>query len=158
MALEFMEQQEQEQPQQELPRQNIWDTKEYLEFVKHYSEDENIPIGIKGSNWANFSKSLLYTFLEEKDLAVIDSFSTIFRIDCLISKPAHRITLAETYNLDQIQFHTYLQAKRAIGTNREKMNERTLQNTQIAQSIATQTANVRKAGGGGFFSKLRRVF
>lgn len=157
MTLEFMQDGQQEEPRQELmPRQTIWDNKEYLEFVKHYSEDETIPKAVKTSNWGIYGKHLIYTFLEEKDLYIIDLFSNILRIDSLITKPAHKITFEEVHELDQSQFYMYLSAKRAIGSNREKMNERTLQNTQIAQSIGTQTA-VRKPGG-GFLAKFRSVF
>jgi len=157
MTLEFMQNPEEEQ-RQEMPRQNIWDTKDYLELVKHYAEDETIPDEIKKSKWGIFGKSLIYTFLEEKDLLMIDYFSNILRIDALMGKPAYKITFEEIHALDQAQFYMYLTAKRAIGSNREKMNERTLQNTQIAQSIATQTANMRKPSGGGFFSRLKGAF
>lgn len=146
-----------EPPRQEMPRQSIWDTKEYLEFVKHYSQDEHIPEEIKKSKWGIFGKALIYTFLEEKDLYVVDLFSNILRIDALITQPAHKITFNEVHGLDQSQFYMYLSAKRAIGSNREKMNERTLQNTQIAQSIATQTAIARKSGG-GLLSRFRNAF
>lgn len=145
-------QEERQEPQKQV--QSIWDTKEYLEFVKHYSEDEVIPKSIKESKWGIFGKALTYTFLEERDLGLIDMFSNILRIDSLVVQPAHKITFEEVHALDQSQFYMYLTAKRAIGTNREKMNERTLQNTQIAQTIASQIGVVKKAGG-GWFSRLR---
>src|SRR3990167_4495484 len=160
MAVEFIQQNIESEQRQEIqpqPKQSIWDTKEYLEFVKHYSEDDTIPSETKTSNWGIFGKALIYTFLDEKDLYIVDLYSNILRIDSLITQPPHKITFEAVHGLDQAQFYIYLSAKRAIGTNREKMNERTLQNTQIAQSIATQTAGMRKAGG-GFISKLRSVF
>src|SRR3990167_9273633 len=140
MELEFINEQPEEEKTQELPKQTIWDTKEYLEFVKHYAEDDNIPKAIRTSKWGIFGKALTYTFLDERDLPMIDIFSNILRIDALIAQPAHKVTFGEVHILDQSQFYLFLTAKRAIGTNREKMNERTLQNTQIAQTIATQTA------------------
>src|SRR3990167_10047041 len=124
----------------ETQKKSIWDNKEYLGFVKHYAEDDNIPQEVKNSKWSIFGKALTYTFLEERDLPMIDIFSNILRIDALIAQPAHKVTFGEVHILDQSQFYLFLTAKRAIGTNREKMNERTLQNTQIAQTIATQTA------------------
>lgn len=158
MAFEFIPQNNEQQEQmQEQPRQSIWDTKEYLEFVKHYSQDENIPQEVKTSKWGIFGKALIYTFLEEKDLLIVDYFSNMLRIDALITQPPHKITFEEVHGLDQSQFYLYLSAKRAIGTNREKMNERTLQNTQIMQSIAAQTTGIKRQGG-GFFSRLRSVF
>lgn len=138
------------------PRQSIWDQKEYLEFVKHYSEDETIPSTIKNSKWGIFGKALQYTFLEEGDIGLIDIFNNILRIDALMVKPAHMITFEEVHALDQTQLYFWLTAKRAIGTNREKMNERTLQNTQISQAISTQVMNQQRKRG-GFFSKLRGI-
>jgi len=58
-----------------------------------------------------------------------------------MSKPPHLLTFKEVAELDKMVLHTFFKAKRAIGSNRNKMNERTLQNTQISQSIGTQTLN-----------------
>ena|SRR3990167_6659635 len=138
------------------PKQSIWDQKEYLEFVKHYSEDETIPLTIKTGKWGIFGKALQYTFLEEGDIPLIDIFNNTLRIDALMAKPAHMITFEEVHTLDQTQLYFWLTAKRAIGTNREKMNERTLQNTQISQAINTQVMNQQRKQG-GFFSKLRGI-
>lgn len=161
MVFEFLKQdnednQELIQPQQK--QQSIWDTKEYLEFVKHYSEDETIPTQIKGTRWGIFGKALIYTFLDDKDLIMVDYYSKILRCDSLMEQPPHKISWVESGNLDQQEFYMYLSAKRAIGTNREKMNERTLQNTQIMQSIAAQTTGIKRQSGGGFFSRLKNVF
>ena len=96
-----------QQPQQQMPRQSIWDTKEYLEFVKHYSQDEIIPQGVKNSNWGIYGKHLIYTFLEERDLAIVDNFGIILRIDQLITQPPHKITFEEVHELDQSQFYAF---------------------------------------------------
>ena len=150
-------QQQEGQPQQEPHRENLWEQKDYLEFVKHYAEDDVIPEDVKKSKWGVFGKALTYTFLDDKDLPTIDMFSTILRIDTLITQPAHRITFDEVQKLDQTQLYMYLTAKRAIGTEREKLNERTLQNTQIAQNISTNTQRQHKPQG-GFFSRIKAAF
>lgn len=113
--------------------------KQHLEVLKHYTEDEHIPKDIKTSRWGIFGKGLQLTFLEEKDLPMIDMFNNILRINALTNKPAHKLTFEETNGLDQTQLYFYLQAKRAIGTNQGKVNERTLQVTQIGQQISTNT-------------------
>lgn len=147
---------EEEEPRgEERQPEAIWDTKEYLDVLKHYGDDDNIPKEVKKSKWAIFGRALTYTFLEEKDLPMIDIFSNILRIDSLITQPPHRITFGEVEQLDQTQAYFFFTAKRAIGTTRDKMNERTLQNTQIGQSIATQTGGGQQRSGGGFFSKVR---
>lgn len=136
------------------PQESVWNQKEFLEFVKHYSEDKTIPDTVKTSAWGIYGKALQYTFLEESDLPLVDDFNNILRIDSLISKPAHMINFSQVSQLDQTQLYFWLTAKRAIGTNREKMNERTLQNTQISQAISSQAISQPKRSG-GFMSKLR---
>lgn len=136
----------------------VWDDKQFLEFVKHYSEDDNIPIKARKSKWAIFSKSFLYTFLEEKDVPMIDIWGNILKIDSLISQPPHRITFDEVHELDQAQFYMFCTAKRAIGTHKDIMNERSLQNTQIAQTIATQTIKGGTQPNRGVLTKLKNMF
>ena len=129
--------------------------KEYLDVLKHYAEDESIPDNVKSSKWAIFGKGLSLTFLEEKDLPIIDMFNQILRIDVLMNQPAHMLTFEQTHQLDQTQLYFYLQAKRAIGTNQGKVNERTLQVTQIGQQISTSTMNGPQTPRRGIMSKIR---
>ena len=135
---------------------NLYNQKEYLDVLKHYTEDDTIPQKIKEQNWAIFSRSLPLTFLDEKDLPLIDIFSNIFRINELMNKPPHKIDFESTANFDQSTFHLWTQAKRAIGTAKNRMNERTLQVTQIGQSISTQTS-VQQAPPRNVLTKLRGI-
>ena len=129
--------------------------KEFLDVLKHYTEDDTIPKKVKESKWSIFGKGLSLTFLEEKDLPMIDMFTNILRIDVLMNQPAHKLTFEESHQLDQTQLYFYLQAKRAIGTNQGKVNERTLQVTQIGQQISTQTMNTQQQQRRGILSKVR---
>ena len=129
--------------------------KEFLDVLKHYAEDDTIPKEVKDSKWAIFGKGLTLTFLEEKDLPIIDMFNQILRIDVLMNQPAHMLTFEQTHQLDQTQLYFYLQAKRAIGTNQGKINERTLQVTQIGQQISTQTMNTQQQQRRGILAKVR---
>ncbi len=175
MANEYMQQAQQvDQQQQELPvdqllsgdpylnsqmnaqAQNLAMQKEYLEVLKHYTEDENIPLEVKTSRWSIFGKSLALTFLEEKDMPIIDMFSHILRIDALMSQPAHKSTFEQSHILDQEQFFLFTRAKSAIGTHQGKVNERTLQVTQIGQTISTQTVGGQQKAG-SMFQKLRSL-
>ena len=129
--------------------------KEFLDVLKHYTEDDTIPKEVKASKWSIFGKGLSLTFLEEKDLSMIDMFTNILRIDALMNQPPHKLTFEETHQLDQTQLYFYLQAKRAIGTNQGKVNERTLQVTQIGQTINTSTMNGPQQPRRGILSKVR---
>lgn len=144
-------------PYSTVQAQNLALQKEYLDVLKHYTDDDTIPQKVKQSKWGIFGKGLQLTFLEEKDLPLIDMFNQILRIDALMAKPAHRLTFEESHQLDQIQLYFYLQAKRAIGTNQGKVNERTLQVTQIGQSISTQTMNTQQRQR-SILTKLRGMF
>ncbi len=129
--------------------------KEFLDVLKHYAEDDAIPKSVKESKWSIFGKGLSLTFLEEKDLPMIDMFNNILRIDTLMNQPAHKLTFEESHQLDQTQLYFFLQAKRAIGTSQGKVNERTLQVTQIGQQISTQTMNGPQTPRRGILAKVR---
>ena len=139
------------------PSMNLFNQKEYLDVLKHYTEDDIIPKEVKTSQWSVFGRGLALTFLDEKDLPVVDMFSNILRIDALMNQPAHDLTFEQTHQLDQTQLYFYIQAKRAIGSNKGKMNERTLQVTQIGQSIMTQTINQQQKSK-SMMQRLRGMF
>ncbi len=143
-------------PYAQMQQQQMLLQKEYLDVLKHYSEDDSIPKEVTASKWSIFGKGLPLTFLEERDLPIIDMFNNILRINSLMNQPAHRISFEETNQLDQTQLYFYIQAKRAIGSTRGKMNERTLQVTQIGQTISTQTLNT-QAPKVNMMAKLRRL-
>lgn len=144
-------------PFMNMQAQNLLMQKEYLDVLKHYTDDETIPKDVSGSKWAIFGKGLQLTFLEERDLPIIDMFNNILRIDALMHQPAHKLTFEQSHQLDQTQLYFYLQAKRAIGTTQGKVNERTLQVTQIGQQISTQTMNTQTKQK-NILSKLRSIF
>ena len=142
-------------PYMGMQAQNLLLQKEHLDVLKHYAEDDIIPKDTRTSKWAIFGKGLSLTFLDEKDLPMIDMFNNILRIDSLISQPAHKLTFGETHEFDQIQLYMYLQAKRSIGTNQGKINERTLQVTQIGQTISQSTMTTQATRQRNMMSKLR---
>ncbi len=137
--------------------QNLLTQKEFLDVLKHYAEDDTIPDDVKTSKWSIFGKGLSLTFLEETDLPIIDIFNNVLRIDSLMSIPPHKLTFEHSQQMDQTQLYFFLQAKRAIGTNQGKVNERTLQVTQIAQSINTQAVSGQQKSG-NMMAKLRSMF
>ena len=153
--MEFMNAPAPQQQQVISQQKPMWEERDYLGFVKHYSEDDVIPDDLKKKSWAVFSKSLIYTFLENEDMPMVDIYNTLIRLDSQISRPAHLMNFKEMSGHDQVSLYLFTSAKRAIGTNREKMNERTLQNTQIGQSISTQNSISPPQGGiRGFLKKI----
>ena len=144
-------------PYMQAPGQNFLNQKDFLEVLKHYAEDDTIPKETKTDKWSIFGKGLSLTFLEEKDLIMVDLFSNILRMDTLMGTPAHKLTFEHSHQMDQTQLYFFLQAKRAIGTNQGKVNERTLQVTQIAQNISAQTVSGPQKQG-NMMAKLRSMF
>jgi hypothetical protein len=114
---------------------NIWEDKQHLDIIKHYIEEPNIPQKIKEREWSITSRSMINNFFEEKDLPLLDCFLQIFKIEEMISKPAHLLTQAGVNEISKIEHYGYLAAKRSIGFKGDRVNERSLQNTQIHQSI-----------------------
>ena len=144
-------------PYMQAPAQNLFNQKDFLEVLKHYTEDDMIPKEVTESKWSIFGKGLQLTFLEEKDLPIIDLFNNVLRMDTLMSQPAHKLTFEHSHQMDQTQLYFFIQAKRAIGTNQGKINERTLQVTQIAQSINTQAVSGQQKSS-NMMAKLRSIF
>ena len=118
---------------------NIWDEKQHLDIIRHYSEEELAPLELKQRQWSVFGKSFVNTFLEENDMPMISINFEILKINELMSKPPHLLTFQQVAEIDKMGLHMYLTARRAVGFKQGKMNERVLQNTQISQSIGTQT-------------------
>lgn len=164
MSMEFAEQESMAEEQRmleadRLREQQLMDAKAHLGMLEHYGIDETIPKEVRESKWAIFSKSLTYTFLDEKDLPMIDIHSQILKVNTLTSMPPHLLTYAKVDEINQMETYMYFTAKRAMGTNINKQNERTLQVTQIGQSISTQ-ANApqgKPMSVSGFMSKVRRL-
>lgn len=149
--MEFINTQpEYREPQRE-EEQSIWEEKQFLEVLKHYSEDTLIPKKFKDRQWVVFGKSMVNTFMTEKDLPMVDAYTQILKINEMQRKPAHLLTFKEVHELDMMAFHMFLTARRAIGTQNGTVNERTLQNTQIAQNISTPMTPIKR---GGFISRL----
>lgn len=132
------------------PNYNIWNNKEILDMLKHYTDDTNIDSELRKDNWAVFSKAFLYSFLESNDMIMVELQNNLLRLDYLMRNPMHRLTFEKINELDQIQVHSFFTAKRAIGTKQQVTNERTLQNTQIVQRLSTSSSAFnlpRKRGG-----------
>ena len=123
---------------------DIWDQKQHLDILKHYAEDDIIPLELQKRQWSIFGKALSLTFLEEKDMPMIDINLQILRIGELSSKPAHLLTSKVVNDLNKMDAFAFLAAKRAIGAKQGTMNERVLQNTQISQSISNNEAQMQR--------------
>ena len=116
--------------------QNIWDNKDHLEVIKHYTDEEGIPQEIREKNWAIFSKAASLTFLDETDLPMVEMETQISKLSQMISTPPYLLTFGEMENLDQVSVHARNVAKRAVGMKRDRTNERMAQVTQVVQSIS----------------------
>lgn len=123
-------------PGNEEIEKNIWEEKQHLDILKHYSEDSLIPKELSSRQWSIFGKGFINTFLEEKDMPMIDINLQLLRIGELSSKPAHLLTQKVVNDLSKMDHYAFIAAKRAIGAKQGTMNERILQNTQISQSIS----------------------
>lgn len=133
------EDEDQDQNTEEEKKHNAWDEKQHLDVLEHYSGEDIIPKKLKKAEWQFFTKAATNTFLEKEDLMVIDAHFQIFKARNLQSRPSFDISNADIEDLDRIQYHMFINIKRAIGIDKNKINERVLQNMQILQSISTPT-------------------
>ena len=106
--------------------------------------------------WAVLGKSLKLSFLTETDVLDLESMYDEAMYNYIMSKPAYEYDFIDEQILDQNRFHLLVNMRRAVGTSKHVINERTMLTTQIRQQIRSNTENfMGGSGGGGFFSKLR---
>jgi hypothetical protein len=156
--MEFVDTREDDDERRKDEGESIWDEKQFLEVLKHYANDEIIPKELRNRQWATFGKAFINTFLNKDDLPMIDILGQILRINEMQSKPPHLLTFKEVNDLDKMEVYMFFTAKRSIGIESNRINERTLQNTQIGQTISTQISNVKRGlQPGGMFRRLGRA-
>jgi hypothetical protein len=143
----------------EAPMHGMMDDKQYLDVIKHYVDaSDNIPEDLRQNNWSMFDKNFVYSFMEEKESVMVDIFSTILRCDTQMSMPSHKLTFKMLQDLDNMMINSYFIYKRAKGTTANVKNERSLQVTQIAQSISTVAGMQNKKTMPGMFQRIKSLF
>src|SRR3990167_6925631 len=135
---------------------SIYDRPDDLSMVKHYTEEPGIPQMLKGRFWAFFTNALPFTFLEEQDLEILHARIQAARIGEIMRRPAHDTTFEQGGEWDQIETHADIQAKRAVGTNGYRINERAMHQSQFAQRISLGS-QPRPGASGGIRGFLRRL-
>lgn len=129
------------------PIQNIypdkqWDDQFESEIKKSFKvllEDEFVDNRLGGfSVWSLITKSAKITFLEKNELPIFESHLESMLCSNLMSYPPCMINDDVCQLADQARMISRLNLRRSSGTeNINKLNERTVQATQIRQSLSS---------------------
>lgn len=137
------------------PRSQEYFSKENnLQVIQEYNREENMPRDTKLNFWALASKSIKLGFWNEKDEYDIYLHKNLIKIGYLMTRPRHRYTFKDRFQMMQIDMLVYSDFKRGVGMEKYKLNERTLQATSVTQNIQGGSAGKR----GGFLSGLKSFF
>jgi len=157
-----------EQEQYSGGQSNLFEAEDMTKLIKIYLEDD-VPENLKTSSpivkqfWAILGKSVKLTFLDQEDVMDFEFLFNQARYTLLMSMPSYKVTFDDLQQLDQIKLHYYASLKRAVGTNKQKLNERIILGSTINQSISSsQDSSTSSVGigrqSGSFFNKLSKFF
>ena len=144
-----------ELPMAESPQEDIFFRNEMIKITKEIIEDKTVEEKLKDFPlWAAASKSLKLTFLTPRDVTVLNNLFEAETCKMLRSIPPCVHDSDLYMRLGQARMIFMLNANRSLGTpNRNIINERIAQLSQIKQVITTGTG---ESGGSskGFFKRL----
>jgi hypothetical protein len=138
------------------PIQQMINPNDMLKVIQEYLKEEGMPSLARDKFWGLNTKFLSITFFDKKDVEDLRLMSANAELIEIMSKPV------EDYDWEKMQFFkqqdimVFAQGSRSVGAPQGRMNERTLQNTQIGQMIHT------RGGGGvpqrGFKGAINKIF
>ena len=145
--------------EQQIPEQidpDILSSSEIMKMIKELINDEIVEERLKDFPlWSIGTKSLKLTFLDYRDKYVLENLFEAEVCKMLRTTPKFMHTPQLYSSLGQARMVMLLNTKRSVGTtNRNLINERTANVTQIKQVISS-SARPQTGGSGG---KLRRIF
>ena len=130
-----------------------WYASEVMKATKEIIEDKTVEerLGKNFPLWSLMTKSLKLTFLEERDVAILENLFEAEVCKMLRSIPPSMHNSQLYLQIGQARMIFLANMRRALGTNnRSKINERIALLSQIRQVISSQT----ETGKRGFLKRL----
>jgi hypothetical protein len=127
-----------------------------VKLVQEYLEDNKIPREDKivKEFWGILSKFQSLSFNEPEDNEVLIHDFEAEILNFLSSIPEDEYTFQVRQIIGNIRMIFLANLRRSVGTKTNKVNERTLQNTQIRQTFGVQVQH-RRGESGNFFGRVR---
>ncbi len=142
----------------------LFQNQDMVKLVQTYLE-EDIPPEILNKKvmremWAVMGKTIKLSFVDKEDLFDYEILFDQARINYIMGIPPYEFTFEDQQLLDQLKIYYISAVKRAVGFAGHRFNERIILGGTINQTIRsnTESFNSGNNGGGGFLSKLKRIF
>ena len=125
--------------------------------------DENVPSKINRHDlyinfWAVHGNTLKLTFLSEDDVEIFElRFQKAVAL-WKMSQPSYQINFNDLQVIEQMKIYMIATLKRSVGSEKHRINERTMQTTHISQNIRSNTERMGNSQGKGIMGKLRGWF
>jgi len=163
MVTEFIEQENDEQNPSNLPMRGyppsalsmMYPQNNSKEIIQEYCNDNSAPKNIQKRFWSNQSKHLVLSFLDTEDRNELkDNHDATRYLDLMRDcEDDYDFDRMEDYKQTDLVFNAI--TFRAKVKPNGGINERMAQNTQINQSISTQTLKQGTLGGTGIMNGLK---
>jgi hypothetical protein len=150
--------------QQENDR-SLFENQDMVKIIKVYLE-ENVPVELKEKRiykefWAVLGKKIQLTFLDAEDKFDFEAMFVQAKMLYYMSIPKYETDFETIATMKQLEMYFIAAIRSAIGSRDNVFNERIVQASTIRQNINSNTERFGQMGGssgGGFFSKLGKLF
>jgi hypothetical protein len=126
---------------------------------------EDIPASKKENNrdlledfFAIINRNLKLSFFDDVDLFTLESLFEDAIITLKMSKPNYAFTFEQLQVINQLKMTLRSSLKRSVGMKNDKMNERSLQSSQIHEIRRSNTESINAGRNNGFGSKISNYF
>ena len=106
-----------------------------LRVIQEYNREENLPEEIRKQFWGLTTKSIKLGFFEKDDEKDLYFLKNMINIGHIMARPKHKYTFHDRQQMNMLSMLLYADFKRAVGIDKWKNNERTLQAASVTQSI-----------------------
>lgn len=129
----------------------------FKEVIQEYTNEEDTNSMVKNTFWGMNTKSIVLGFNEKDDALDFSDIHEMSRLWDIMKDPEVDFTWDRGQDYHQISFLLKARVNRSILRPNGGMNERMAQNTQISQSIQSNTLRQGTIGGTGFINNAKNM-
>ena len=141
------------------PLSQMFPQNNFKEVIQEYTNEDKMidssADAVQNKFWGISSKSLVLGFNEKNDAMDYQDLQEMSRLWDIMKDPEEEFTWDRGQNYHQIAFLLKARVNRSILRPNGGMNERMAQNTQINQSIQSNTIKQDRIGGTGFVNHAK---
>ena len=141
--------------------EDLFSQQDMVKLIRFYTE-KDVPDNLAKKEpyktfWAILGKAPILTFLKDEDEETYDSLFRLSKLKFLLSKPSYTYTFESQDAINQLRIYFKSAVKRAIGADKNRINERTMEQTQINQIMRTNLEGFNAPQKSGFLGKISKM-